>query len=568
MAQMIPDLPEDQLAKIKSSAEAKLYRIFRDNLPQDYVVLFQVGWILQRESDKARDGETDFIICHPNTGYFCIEVKGGGISFNGSTGEWSSIDKHKTKHSIKDPVNQALRAKYSILNKLKEHPQWKSRISSRILIGHAVFFPDISYAHQIDRPDLPAILIGTLSNTKDITSWVKKVFEVWSNDDEQYDPLDFHGIEIIKNIFAHSFEVNPLVSQQLKELEEYRIRLTHNQMRTLDTLRSHRRASISGGAGTGKTLLAVEKAKRLAGEGFITLLTCYNRQLADHLSLVCKGIDNLEVMSFHQLCYLRIDTASQLSDRDVLEEAKLTYKHFDLFDVHYPVALTYSLDIVSSQYDAIVCDEGQDFREEYWLPIEMLLSNYDTSPLYIFFDDNQNIYSRASTFLIKNEPFLLVTNCRNTDPIHHAAYEYYQGEPVSPSGVLGEKIQLIEAATPKLQAKRLHSKIVDLIAKEHVSPAEIVVLVVNSIQKEMYFDLLFELPLPHSASWIDEGGEDPNCVRIDTVKRFKGLESAIVFLWGLDVPDLGEYEELLYVGLSRAKSLVYIVGMANTCKQI
>jgi superfamily I DNA/RNA helicase len=52
---------------------------------------------------------------------------------------------------------------------------------------------------------------------------------------------------------------------------------------------------------------------------------------------------------------------------------------------------------------------------------------------------------------------------------------------------------------------------------------------------------------------------------IDTIQRFKGLESPIVFLCGLDAIDLSRRHELLYVGMSRAKSLLVIVGQTKTC---
>ena len=79
-----------------------------------------------------------------------------------------------------------------------------------------------------------------------------------------------------------------------------------------------------------------------------------------------------------------------------------------------PNALAYSLDVLPERYEAIICDEGQDFREEFWVPLELLLADCDRSPLYVFYDDNQNIYARASTFPIRGEPFPLTVNCRNT----------------------------------------------------------------------------------------------------------------------------------------------------------
>lgn len=565
MAQMIPNLSEQQLDKLDSSAEAKLYRAFRDFLPNAYLVLFQVGWILRRENDQARDGETDFLVSHPDYGYLTVEVKGGGVSFEGDSGRWYSIDRHHVRHEIKNPVNQALRAKYSILTKLRENSDWIRHGPGRVVCGHAVFFPDISDVRPMLRADLPECLIGISGDLSNVRDWVLSVFKYWNGNDEKSEPIGQGGMGILKEAFAHSFEIHPLISSQLRELEELRLKLTHDQIRVLDILRSQRRVSISGGAGTGKTVLAVEKARRLASEGFHTLLTCYNRNLADHLSDVCSDVENLDVMSFHQLCYWRVEESGKRSDRDILEEAKQTYPGKDLFDVQYPAALTYSLDIVPDQYDAIVCDEGQDFREEYWFPIEMLLTDYEASPLYIFFDDNQNIYSRTSTFPIKDAPYLLVTNCRNTNQIHEVAYQYYEGEPVSPSGISGEEIQAIEAPRHDAQAVKLHAMIVNLIAREHVSPCDIVVLVADGFHKQEYYEGLLQRPLPRPARWVSEGGGGKDTVLVDTVKRFKGLESPIVFIWGLDSLDIGRQQELLYVGLSRAKSVVYMVASSDVC---
>lgn len=310
----------------------------------------------------------------------------------------------------------------------------------------------------------------------------------------------------------------------------------------------------------------VEKAKRLANEGFKTLLTCYNRQLADHIKSVCDDIDNLDVMSFHQLCYQRITMANKISSRDLLKEAEITYPGTDLFDIQYPAAFSFSLDIVSEQYDAIVCDEGQDFRDEYWLPLELLLSDYESSPFYIFFDDNQNIYSRVKSFPSIGEPFTLVSNCRNTNQIHSAAYQYYDGAAVQPPGINGDEIQFIEASGIEQQAKKLHSKILDLIVNQKVEAKEIVVLVFDALMKKEYYALLQKNILPKPNLWSEEGSQSENKLLIDTVNRFKGLESSVIFLWGLDSVNLEKHQALLYVGLSRAKSIVYIVGTKRVCE--
>ncbi|MBT4796022.1 MAG: ATP-binding domain-containing protein [Candidatus Marinimicrobia bacterium] len=565
MATMIPNLNAEQLSKIDSYAEAKVYQSLKENLSSDYIIFFQVSWILKREEQQARDGETDFVICHPKKGFICVEVKGGGIGFDSLSDEWYSIDRKNHKNIIKNPVGQSLRAKYSILNKLYENPSWKRLNVHNVIRGHTVFFPDILNASKIARNDMPSILIGTSSDLDKIGDWTDRVFEYWHNDDSSQSPIGQSGIDIMRMTFAKSFEVKPLVSIQLQEQEQQRIQLTNDQVRILDFLQSQRRAAVRGGAGTGKTVLAVEKAKRLAIEGFKTLLTCYNRQLADHIKNVCMGIENLDVMSFHQLCHKRITKAAKVTDRDLLKEAELTYPGTDLFDIQYPAALSFSLDIISEQYDAIVCDEGQDFRDEYWLPLELLLADYDTSPFYIFFDDNQNIYSRVKSFPSIGEPYSLVSNCRNTNQIHMAAYHFYHGIDVAPPGINGDEIKFIEANGIAQQAKKLHGKILDLIVNQNIQAKDIVILVFDAVMKNEYYNSLKKQILPKPNTWSEEGIQSECTVLMDTVNRFKGLESSVIFLWGMDSVDLDKYQSLLYVGLSRAKSIVYFVGTNRIC---
>ena len=90
MAKIIPALSDTELESVKSRGEANIYRQLQNKLDNSYLVLFEPRWILRNETSQARDGETDFIIAHPDYGYFCLEVKGGGIQFDGDN--WFSID--------------------------------------------------------------------------------------------------------------------------------------------------------------------------------------------------------------------------------------------------------------------------------------------------------------------------------------------------------------------------------------------------------------------------------------------------------------------------------------------
>ncbi len=147
---------------------------------------------------------------------------------------------------------------------------------------------------------------------------------------------------------------NPLSLQTAEDDREI-VRLTEEQFHLLRFLSRRRRVAIGGCAGAGKTFLATEKAKQLAREGFRTLLTCYNRPLADHLALVTAGTENLEVLGFHQLCY-RFAKEAGLS---------MPTANDHVFQEQYPDLLLQAASLLTDRlYDAIIVDEGQDFRDD------------------------------------------------------------------------------------------------------------------------------------------------------------------------------------------------------------
>lgn len=146
-----------------------------------------------------------------------------------------------------------------------------------------------------------------------------------------------------------------------------------------------------------------------------------------------------------------------------------------------------------------------------------------------------------------------------------AAYKHYKGVPVSPPDIEGDEVQFEASPGRDAQAAKINARIVDLVARQGVSAGDITVLIADALRKADYYAALRRLPLPKPATWLEEGIRASNTVLIDTIQRFKGLESPIVILWGLDTIDLTRSEELLYVGMSRAKSLLIVVGAAATC---
>jgi hypothetical protein len=563
MARMRPELSEARLDQLPSRAEARFYRACRDQLPNHVLVLHSVAVIRLTAGVAPQDAEADFVICDPDRGVLVVEVKGGGVSRDPVTGLWHSIDRYSQPHPIKDPFRQAMGGKHLMIEHLRAAPRWRQAGIGRVAIGHAVAFPDVRNVARLAGPHAPAAIIAGRDEVDEVSRWATDALNFWIGNDTKSTPPGSAGIDAIEEIFCPPLVVRPLLADVLEEEEAIRIRLTDQQARLLRALGRRPRAAIAGGAGTGKTLIAYRRACELAAAGRKTLLVCYNRALADFLKQQPERPPLLQPLSFHQLCEWRIGLARAASGRNLLAEAEADFPTGDPFDVLRPHALALACEILPDRFGAILVDEGQDFKAEYWLALQALLEDGADTVFYVFYDTNQALYTAVPTFPDLGPPFLLLANCRNTRPIHALAYQYYRGEATEPPDIDGAAIETITEPTLNGQARRLSEAVARLVGEEKVRPSDIVVLVPSRLKARRY-ELLERLPLPAGIRWAPEDHTTDGAVLLDTVARFKGLEAAIVFLWGLDDPSLPADRESLYVGLSRAKSRLVLVGESET----
>ena len=513
--------------------------------------------------------KTDILIAHHRLGLMIVEVKGGRISLDYRNQRWMSTDRRGVEHDIKNPFEQAKRGKYGILEKLKENPAWQRLRVRRFNIGHAVFFPDIGDSIRLRGPDAPSEIIGDEGDLDHLGDWIDQVFRYWASEQQvQLDEIGTRGVNTLSSIFARTATTRPLLSARIREEEEQRVQLTRRQAAILDILQRQRRVMIAGGAGTGKTLIAREKAVRLANEGVRTLLVCFNRGLADHLREQCDEIQNLDVATFHQVCDRWIRKVKAEVGRDFMAEARRDYPGADEFDQLMPVAFANAVDVIGPAYDAIIVDEAQDFGDEFWMPVEMLLTSLDQGMLYVFLDENQDLYHRSANIPISGEPMVLDRNCRNTGAIHRVAYHHYRGTAVRPSEVEGVAVETIHGNGIDEQARSIGSLATRLVAREKVPAHDIAILLCDGRLRAACERALKTAPLPREARFGRLEDFREGVVTVDTVARFKGLERDVIILWALEECTPHEDRETLYVGLSRAKSVLYLCGTRASCERV
>ena len=105
----------------------------------------------------------------------------------------------------------------------------------------------------------------------------------------------------IIRLLAPTISIRRRLVDEMGDIEEQLIRLTEEQKHDFEVLRGFRRALVTGGAGTGKTVLAVARARQLSADGFAPILVCYNELLGELLREEVSDDPAIWAGTFHSL---------------------------------------------------------------------------------------------------------------------------------------------------------------------------------------------------------------------------------------------------------------------------
>jgi len=545
LAKIFPELlPENIKSDPKRNAEINVYQAFQ-KLDDDYRVFYSASWQQRKIDQAAVDGEADFIVAHPKMGVIVFEVKGGGIALDANTGEWTSTDRNSQVHIIKDPIDQARRNRYALKEKLSDLPGWDQ--TKFLNMGQAVIFPDIIVPKQSLKPDIPREIVIDHHDLEEIDLVIPQIMRYYSSSNMSVGTLGHNRLSMLERLLAKSFSISTPMGVEINSLEDKLIKLTEDQMRILDFLGTRRKAAIKGCAGSGKTMLAVEKARRLFNEGFDVLLVCFNNALATYLS---DKLPNISVVTFHQLCEALVKEA------DISPKKSIDIHEY--YDRSLPEAGFDAAVVLGKKFDAIIVDEGQDFREEYWMVINELLDEIN-GILYIFYDDNQNLYKGSPiNTVIEEEPFLLTENCRNTKLIHELVRNYHKDkEQIESRSPVGFQPEIIYFNSEIHLKNKLQSLLHKLVNEEHIYTDDIVILTPHSQAKTAIKSGTQLGNFVITENTVKRNNE----IQCTSVYKFKGLESKVIIMVEIGPLIFERLKEIMYVGCSRAKS--YLVLMID-----
>ncbi|PJF38735.1 MAG: nerd domain protein, partial [Phototrophicales bacterium] len=208
-------------------------------------------------------------------------------------------------------------------------------------------------------------------------------------------------------------------------------------------------------------------------------------------------------------------------------------------------------------YDAIIVDEGQDFEDTWWIGLLDTLKEPNTGIFYVFFDDNQRIFTQISQIPMEGEPLYLDENLRNTQHIHERLRPYSRDKNAECIGPEGRPVEIIPAADAHAERRELQRVLHRLVNEEGIRPEDIIILTPASEKRSQWKsdDQLGNFILTW---WLDT--EMPMAIRVCTIYSYKGLESPVVILTELHALRSEIANQLLYVGLSRARHHVVVIG--------
>ena len=307
---------------------------------------------------------------------------------------------------------------------------------------------------------------------------------------------------------------------------------------------------MQGGAGTGKTILAMEKARRLVEEGKSVLFLCFNIPLADSLREAAEGFI---AMNFHRLC--KEMAAETGLDWDVPKDKD---KEQAFWVDEAPELLLKGLELKQEKrYDAIIIDEGQDFKLHWWAAVEELLADKDSSHLYVFHDPNQDIYDGELSSDLGLTRINLTWNCRNTVRIAEYCSDLLKQDSVTkveaPPGIPVKEERVTGGDRMVEEVRKLLHHYVN---EEGISPDRIVILTGMSLKRSP----VYQAGKLGNHELIRLGDErESNSILIETLHRFKGLESDIAIVCDIDRSSKRFDPKKLYVAASRARLVLAVI---------
>lgn len=585
MAHMIPPNPKEY---DESSDEGLVFQALKTGLANedDYYVFHSVkpaavvnGTVYERE--------IDFVIAHPEKGILCIEAKNGtNISYDGYNRRW--VYSNGGEMDKGGPYHQVAGAKRTMIDKISTsgNPAVR-RLYGRCKVLHAVWFFKLAQADfdRIAAKGLPEEASPEYTMcAEDMLNPKKKIDSIFSLIPplQQYSPAKENQVTaeefqlLLNSVICPSFDLIPSAASKNALRMEQMVQMLHEQYKVLEFIEDESSVVINGAAGTGKTMIAVEKARLHSKAGEKVLFLCYNRLLRDHLYEVNqKNADQDFREQFKNVDFMTISSLALQMTGDFQNFVGLAEHLMDMEG-----------DGDAFPYRHVIVDEGQDFGlidEEIKGSAKMAEENCSIIDILqdvvlsvggsfcLFYDKYQMVqggtgveYRLPDCISNSDCRLSLKRNCRNTAEIAKTSVTPLkdQKQKAIKTSTLcrwEESVRpVLHLAADKEEEKTILSGILYSYQKQGIS--DVVILTAGTLEYTCIADEVVPADPQGNGFYLYEYNGVK--YRVSTCKKFKGLEAAAIVLIDLDKSSFfGKKGKEFYVGTSRAKIKLDMVCM-------
>ena len=573
MAKMIPPHWHDDSPR----SEQRVFGLLQnDPQAENWIVLHSLN--LKRSGNQPY-GEVDFVVLIPGAGVLCLEVKGGRVACK--DGMWTTTDAAGAVFPLKrSPFSQAQQEMHEVRKSLEERLV-PCQEFYRVPFGYVVIFTDVEAppleigAEPWEVIDHHGVNSGLAAQLLRAAKNQRARHHITSSPPEPQPSL----LRKMRDTLRPDFERIIARGTVVGDCERRLLRLTEEQYDKLDLLADNARCLFEGAAGTGKTLLALEFARRCARAGDNVLLICFNRLLGDWLTNEVRATAagmNMTTGRFYKCLRDAIVSSAIGNEFQTAEERS---DESDLFDTVYPLYGQLALEGNASRFNVIVMDEAQDLVRPAVLDLlDMWVKGGLGNGRWAFFGDfhRQAIYGNDRTSDVHQlmgtrcdsyARARLSQNCRNTRRIGEetALLSGFEAPPYRMGQVDGLPVDYLEYTDAQSQIATLEKVLSRFAGERDIVPEDVIILSRQRLEQSaagrVANSALFRVQS------VDQGtpkhGHVPT-FRFATAQAFKGMESKIVVLCDVDRMESDSDRSLLYVAMSRARSLLTVLLHART----
>ncbi len=516
---MIPSQPLDT----QSRAELRVF----DQLRACFSGADQHGWFAMHslnlpQHEYKRFGEIDFVVCGPD-GLFVLEVKGGDVSCR--DGIWETRNRYGSVERLKEsPFRQAEGALHGLRKKLP------AELANSFVFGYAAVMPDVGSLPEGSEWD--RAVLADARNFRQFEQWLKKLISHWRNKDRGDSKAGPEQLRRLQQFLRPEFEAVMPLHASAHAIEVRVAQLTEDQLRYIDVVEANDRVICSGGAGTGKTMLALELAKRWSAAGMQVALTCHSPWLRAYLEKAAPPGVTISLTN----------------------SAPVTAKRAGI-----------------DKFDALIVDEGQDILNMDALGhLDGILRGGLDNGRWSFFHDANNQSGLCGEYRPDAYEYLaglgaaripLKTNCRNSLPILARVQTALDADVGASAVGDGPAVREITVTSREGASVALFKDLLKLINEDGFSPSDVIIL------SPLAYSQSCASLIPEKAGMritpldaYSSRGVGNCAIGFARIEDFKGLESSVVWLVDMVAPDVkSPLRTSHYVGMTRARALLGMI---------